>query len=194
MLHMHEPIYTTVICICYKAIAHKQTYSIIHVVYSPFNQYKSFVSFHYYSNVWEINKISVAAAIFLVKQYGSTKIACPDVVTVLSENTFGEHQPFGRGSHKELETQRGLHKLTNGTAREHLLICVGLLSNLCNFKRIVCDNGRLKVISQAQRQNPAWTQSCELHQFLIRWQCNLVGKWVLLHNHCSSLLVNWGSF
>lgn len=138
-----------VICIC-----HQQTYSIIHAVYSPFNQYKSFACFHYHSNVWEINRISVAAVIFLAKynisgHRESSPWCCNSIIREYIWQTS-----FGWGSYKKLLTH--LHKLTNGLVREYLLICVGSLSNfffLPDFKRIVCDNSRLRVISWTERQS-----------------------------------------
>lgn len=138
-----------VICIC-----HQQTYSIIHAVYSPFNQYKSFACFHYHSNVWEINRISVAAVIFLAKynisgHRESSPWCCNSIIREYIWQTS-----FGWGSYKKLLTH--LHKLTNGLVREYLLICVGSLSKfffLPDFKRIVCDNSRLRVISWTERQS-----------------------------------------
>lgn len=137
-----------VICIC-----HQQTYSIIHAVYSPFNQYKSFACFHYHSNVWEINRISVAAVIFLAKynisgHRESSPWCCNSIIREYIWQTS-----FGWGSYKKLLTH--LHKLTNGLVREYLLICVGSLSHfffLPDFKRIVCDNSRLRVISWTETE------------------------------------------
>lgn len=137
-----------VICIC-----HQQTYSIIHAVNSPFNQYKSFACFHYHSNVWEINRISVAAVIFLAKynisgHRESSPWCCNSIIREYIWQTS-----FGWGSYKKLLTH--LHKLTNGLVREYLLICVGSLSHfffLPDFKRIVCDNSRLRVISWTETE------------------------------------------
>lgn len=155
-----------VICIC-----HQQTYSIIHAVYSPFNQYKSFACFHYHSNVWEINRISVAAVIFLAKynisgHRESSPWCCNSIIREYIWQTS-----FGWGSYKKLLTH--LHKLTNGLVREYLLICVGSLSNFFFFLILkglsVIIAGLESFRGQWGRLNSVlWHRECWFNKFLVR--------------------------